>query len=522
MALNGIGRDIPSIIPGYSGTTPCAAGAPGRLFESAFARSPRIHPKDRPRRSDAKICATLDTALDVAGVESGMTISFHHHFREGDMVVNRILDALARRGLKDLVLAPSSLTTCHAPLIGHIKSGLVREIRTSGLRGALADAISAGLMDTPVLIHSHGGRARALDGGEFHIDVAFLGVPSCDPWGNATGSRGPSLCGSLGYAMVDARNASRVVLLTEEIIPHPAFPVSIRQDQVDAIIQVDSVGDPAGISRGATRMTRDPRELLIARTAARAIAAAGVIRNGFSLQSGSGGASLAAIQYIRDIMIERSVKASFALGGITSQLVRLHEEGLVPILLDTQSFDGEAARSLATNLGHREIDASQYANPMRKGAFVENLDVVILSAMEMDLDFNCNVITGSDGVIRGASGGHSDTAAGAGLTVVVAPLLRGRLPTVMDRVATVITPGESIDLLVTDRGIAVNPRRPDLAEALAKARLPLVAMADLKKLAEAYTGLPEPLKFDDRIVGVVEYRDGSILDVIRRPSPGRR
>lgn len=511
MALVSTGRDIPLLIPGSD------EFSSRPRFTGTSALSPRILPKGKARRGDAKICATLDAALDRAGVESGMTISFHHHFREGDRVVNLILDALARRGVRDLVLAPSSLTTCHAPLIEHIKRGVIREIRTSGLRGPLADAISGGILDTPILIHSHGGRARALDSGEFHIDVAFLGVPSCDSWGNATGSRGPSLCGSMGYAMVDARNADRVILLTEEIIHHPAFPVSIRQDQVDAIIKVDSVGDPAGISRGATRMTRDPRELLIARTAVKAIDAAGIIRNGFAFQSGSGGASLAAIRFIREIMIQRSIKASFALGGITSQIVSMHEEGLVPILLDTQSFDGEAARSLATNHGHREIDASQYANPMRKGAFVENLDVVILSAMEIDPDFNVNVITGSDGVIRGASGGHCDTAAGAGLTVVVAPLLRGRLPTVMDRVATIITPGESVDLFVTDRGIAVNPKRPDLADSLARARIPVVGMESLKKLAESYTGIPAPLEFEDRIVGVVEYRDGSILDVIRKP-----
>ena len=38
--------------------------------------------------------------------------------------------------------------------------------------------------------------------------------------------------------------------------------------------------------------------------------------------------------------------------------------------------------------------------------------MVILSALEIDLDFNVNVITGSDGVMRGASGGHCDVAAG--------------------------------------------------------------------------------------------------------------
>lgn len=468
-----------------------------------------------------KMYASLDAALDAVGACNGMTISFHHHFREGDRVVNLVMAALAARGLRDLVLAPSSLTTVHAPLVKLVRDGTIRSIRTSGLRGPLADAISAGLMDEPVLIHSHGGRARALDSGELTIDLAFIGVPACDPTGNANGTAGRSACGSLGYAMVDARNARRVILLAEEILPYPLSPASIRQDQVDAIVQVDSVGDPAGIGKGATRMTRDPRELLIAQSAARVIAASGILKDGFSMQTGSGGASLAMIRFIREMMVERNIRASFALGGITSQLVKLHEEGLVGTLLDTQSFDLDAARSLAHNPGHREIDASWYANPARKGCAVDNLDVVVLSAMEVDLDFNVNVITGSDGVIRGASGGHCDTAAGARLTIVVEPLLRGRLPGVMDRVTTIVTPGSSVDVLVTDRGIAVNPGRPDLAAALADSGLPVRPIAELKRLAEAYTGRPAPVACLDRVVGLVEYRDGSIIDVIRQPAGAR-
>jgi len=509
MSRNALGREIPQTAAGY-----------GRLREFAGVAAPI--PGHGPvlgagRRSEAKVLADLDKALDAAGAQDGMTVSFHHHFREGDRVVNLVMEALARRGLRDLILAPSSLSAVHAPLLPLIKNGTIRRIRTSGLRGPLADAISAGAMDEPILIHSHGGRARAIDGGELAIDLAFLGVPRCDERGNANGVAGASACGSLGYAMVDARNARKVILLSEEVTPFPTGPASIRMDQVDAIVKVDSVGDPAGIGKGATRMTRDPRELLIASVAAQAIAAAGVVREGFSLQTGSGGASLAVVRFLREVMVERGVKASFALGGITSQLVRLLEEGLVGTLLDTQSFDLDAARSLGTNPGHREIDAGFYANPLAKDCAVNALDVVVLSAMEVDVDLNVNVITGSDGIIRGASGGHCDTAAGAALTVVVTPLMRGRMPSILDRVTTVVTPGESVDLVVTDRGIAVNPRRPELGEALRGAGLPVRDIAELKRLAEAYTGAPRPIEFDERVVGLVEYRDGSIIDAIRRP-----
>lgn len=507
MKHNALGRIIPETVPGYGNL---------RAFDTESAAM-AAKGETKTRKPDAKVYTTLDAALDSVGVASGMTISFHHHFREGDLVVNLVMAALARRGIRDLVLASSSLTYTHADLIDRVKDGTIRNIRTSGLRGGLADAISAGLMDEPVLIHSHGGRARALDCGEITVDVAFIAVPSCDQRGNASGSSGNAACGSLGYALVDARNARKVVMLTEELAPYPLIPASIRQDYVDAIVKLDSVGDPAGIGKGATRMTRDPRELLIASTAAKAIAAAGVIRDGYSLQTGSGGASLAVVRFLREMMIEQNVKASFALGGITSQLVRMLEEGLVGTLLDVQSFDADAARSLAVNPRHQEIDASYYANPGLAGCAVDALDVVVLSAMEVDLEMNVNVITGSDGVIRGASGGHSDTAAGAGLTVVVAPLLRGRLPTLMESVTTIITPGSSVDLLVTDRGIAVNPRRPELRTLLTAAKLPVREIEDLKRLAESYTGIPRPLEFEDRIVGLVEYRDGTIIDTIRQP-----
>jgi citrate lyase subunit alpha/citrate CoA-transferase len=392
---------------------------------------------------------------------------------------------------------------------------VVSRIVTSGLRGELGEAVSHGLLDIPVLIHSHGGRARAVESGERHIDVAFLGVPSSDLYGNANGFTGNSACGSLGYAIVDARHASKVILVTDNLTEYPNTPFSIDQDQVDHIVVVDSVGNPEKISTGATRMTQDPRELLIARLAADTIAASGYFEDNFSFQTGSGGAALAVTKFLREKMVERNIKASFVLGGITSQIVKLHEEGLVRRILDVQSFDLDAVRSIGENRYHTEIDASYYANPLNKGCVSNKLNVVVLSAMEIDAAFNVNVITGSDGVIRGASGGHSDTAVGSGLSVIVAPLVRGRTPTIVDSVTTIVTPGESVDVLVTDHGLAVNPRRPEVAEKLRAARLPVYGIGELQEKAERLTGKPEPIRFGKKIVGLVEYRDGTILDVIR-------
>lgn len=463
-----------------------------------------------------KRCASLEDAIRRSGLRDGMTVSFHHAFRGGDLTVNQVMDAIARLGIKNLTLASSSLSDCHAPLVEHIRHGIVSKIYTSGLRGPLADAISHGLLDEPVQIHSHGGRVQLVQSGELHIDVAFLGVPACDDFGNANGTSGPASCGSLGYAKVDAAHADCVVLLTEALRPYPHYPASISQDEVNLIVQVERVGDADKIGAGATRLTTNPRELLIARRAADVIAESGYFKDGFSLQTGTGGASLAVTRFLHDNMRRQNVRAAFALGGITASIVDLHEKGFITTLLDVQSFDRAAADSLARNPGHREISANQYANGDSKGASVNRLDVVVLSALEIDTQFNVNVLTGSDGVLRGASGGHCDTAAGAALAIIVAPLVRGRIPTLVDKVITCVTPGSSVDILVTDHGIAVNPARPELTERLFTAGIPIVPIAKLRQRARLLTGDPRPIEVTDKVVAVVRYRDGSVIDNVHQ------
>lgn len=464
-----------------------------------------------------KLADTLEEAVRRSGLESGMTISFHHAFREGDKTINQVVDLLAKMGLKNLTLASSSLLTCNAPLIEHIKSGVISRIYTSGMRGKLADAVSHGLMDEPVQIHSHGGRVHLMDVGELKVDVAFLAASAADEFGNANGTGGRSRCGSLGYAMVDAARAKYVIVLTEELVAYPNTPASIRQDQVDCVVKVDQIGDPSKISVGAARITSNPRELLIARYAADVLEHSGYFKEGFSVQTGSGAAATAVTRFLEGRMRKADIHAAFALGGITGSIVDLHKKGLIRTILDTQSFDANAAESLRTDpAGHIEISTDYYANQSSKAAAVDEMDMVILSALEIDVGFNVNVITGSDGVMRGASGGHSDTAAGANLSVVVAPLIRGRIPTVCEKVTTVVTPGTCVGVLVTDHGIAVNPNRPEIAERLKAAGLPVLSIEELHARAIAITGTPSPIAFTDRVVGMVRFRDGSLIDTIRQ------
>ena len=462
---------------------------------------------------------SLEDAIRRSGLRDGMTISFHHHFRGGDKVVNMVVAKLAEMGFKDLHLAASSLQDVHAPLIEHIRNGVITQISTSGLRGELAKEISHGLMAKPVIFRSHGARGAAIASGELHIDVAFLGASSADPLGNACGysrsENAKSICGSLGYALPDARYADKVVVLTDDLVNYPNTPNSISEHDVDFVVEVDSVGDSSKIASGAIRDTKNPRDILLAKQAAKVIVNSGYFNDGFSIQTGSGGASLAAVKYIRQSMIDRNIHASFALGGITAHMVKMHEEGLIGRLIDVQSFDKVAAESLKNDPRHKEVAAYEYASKQEQGSATHYLDIVILSALEVDVHFNVNVLVGSDGIIRGAIGGHPDTAEDSALSIIVCPMLRGRIPCIVDEVTTLITPGRTVDVVVTEYGIAVNPNRPEIAERLRESGLHLVTLEELRDRALKIIGTPAPLPFGEKVVGVVLNRDGSVMDVIK-------
>jgi len=155
-----------------------------------------------------------------------------------------------------------------------------------------------------------------------------------------------------------------------------------------------------------------------------------------------------------------------------------------------------------------------YASPSHRSSAVDSLDVVLLGATEIDTDFNVNVHTDSNGYIMGGSGGHSDTAAGAKLAMIIAPMFRARLPIVTDRVTCVSTPGRDIDVLVTQGGIAVNEKNAELKERLKAAGLPVIDIHELKEKAEKITGKPAKLPRGERAVAEVIYRDGTVQDTI--------
>lgn len=461
----------------------------------------------------SKLVSSLREAIAASGLRDGMTVSFHHHLRSGDYVINMVMNEIAAMGIKNLTVNASSLFDVHAPLAEHIKSGVITRIITDYMSEGLGKYISAGIMEQPVEFMTHGGRPTAIMQGKTPIDVAFVAAPAADCEGSCTGKIGRSACGSLGYAFADAELAKKTVVITDGLCERLEEP-SIDGKYVDFVVSVDEIGDPRGIVSGTTTITRDPVGLIMARDAADVIKYSGLLKDGFSFQTGAGGASLAAAKFLMEIMLEEKIHGGFGLGGITGYMVDMLRAGCFEELRDVQCFDLKAVESIRTDPRHHEISAFEYASPANGHAWVNSLDAVILGATEIDTDFNVNVHTNSSGTIMGGSGGHSDTAAGAKLAMVIAPLFRARQPIITERVSCVSTPGRDIDVFVTQYGIAVNPKNEELRDRLIRAHLPIVSIEELKAKAESLCGVPKALEHGERVVAKVIGRGGEVQDEI--------
>ena len=484
--LNAVGRDIPEEILKATGK---------EVFQGVHHFDGHVYKKHGPETKcvinseGSKLVENIHEVLVKCGIKDGMTLGFHHHFREGDYVVNMVMREIHAMGIKDITICASSLGKAHDELVPMIEDGTITNIQSSGVRGKIGEAISHGKLKGLAIMRSHGGRVRALATGETQIDIAFIGTPTCDDYGNCRGIGGKSDCGVLSYAMADAIHANKVVAITDCLVPFPNFPAHIS-------------------------MTK----LMMADYCTQFVVNTPYFKDGFSYQTGVGGASIASTISLAKIMKERNIRMRFGVGGLTKPMCDLLINGQVDALLDTQDFDLAAVESVK-DLHHYRISAGEYANPFNKGAVVNKLDFVILAALEVDVNFNCNVVVGSDGMITGAQGGHPDTAAGAKCAIVIAPLLQGRIPAICTEVTTVTTPGESVDVVITDYGIAINPKRTDLIEAMKDVDLPFKTIEELRDIAYSIAGEPQKVEFGDRVVGIIESRDGTIMDVVREIKP---
>jgi citrate lyase subunit alpha/citrate CoA-transferase len=465
-----------------------------------------------------KLVPSLKEALLKAGLKDGMTISTHHHFRNGDLIANQIFAIAAELGVKDLVWFPSASFPCHSPLIKYLEDGTIHHIEGS-MNGPLGKFCSEGKMRGMGVLRSHGGRYQAVQDGEVVIDIAVIAAPTADAFGNANGVNGPAACGLLGFALADSQYADKVIVVTDTLVPFPCIPWQIHGNYVDYTVKLDQVGLPEKIVSGTTRITKSPDRLLIAELTARFCDVAGIVRDGFSYQAGAGGTALSIGNYFRDILKERGWKARFIRAGSNQYPVQMLEEGLVDYILDGQTFDLEGVRSMRENPGHVNTSPFTSYNYHGKGNFASMVDVVVLGATEVDLDFNANVVTHSDGYLLHGIGGWQNCLFSK-CTILPIPLFRDRIPVIRDEVTTLCGPGELIDVIVTERGIAINPLRQDLIDKLKDSGLPLKTLQELKEEAERICGIPKKQEFEDEVVAVIKWVDGTVIDCVRKVKAG--
>ncbi|MBI5543224.1 MAG: citrate lyase subunit alpha, partial [Deltaproteobacteria bacterium] len=268
---NAAGRIVPTAINGQAVIPYQGVGAHKPTGRTASKPIPSC--ADYPENGDKRL-PDLKAALQACGLKSGMTISTHHHFRNGDLVSTKIFDAAAELGVRDLMWFPSASFPCHEPIIKHLESGVVHHIEGS-MNGKLGDFTSQGKMKGMGVLRSHGGRYQAVQDGEVHIDIAVIAAPSADLFGNANGVMGPSACGLLGFALADSQYADKVIVVTDNLVPFPCVPWQIQGQHVDHVVVMDKIGDPSKIVSGTTEVTKSPDRLRIAEIAAQFVIAAG-------------------------------------------------------------------------------------------------------------------------------------------------------------------------------------------------------------------------------------------------------
>src|ERR1035441_3328371 len=510
LVANAAGRIVPETVNGRPQVPYMGVGKYRPLDGKA---SPPIRTAaDYPENGD-KLVPDLESALRKCGLRDGMVVSSHHHLRDGDRVALMALETAAKIGVKNLTWFPSASFPSQKSAIELMESRVIDHIEGS-MNGPLGDYCTQGKMHGMGVLRSHGGRWQATQDGELHIDIAAMAGPRAVAFGNCDGSHGNSACGSLGFALADSIYADHVIVVTDNLVPFPCVPWQIQGNNVDYVVEVDSIGDPSRIVSGTTQITRSPDRLRIAEFVARFLRDAGIMRNGFSFQAGSGGIALAFVSYLKQMMKQAGVKARFVRGGSTKYLVELLEEGLTDYILDGQTFDLDGVRSMATNPLHVATSPFTSYNYHGKGNFASMVDAVVLGATEVDANFNANVVTHSDGRLLHGIGGWQNCLE-AKCTILAVPSFRDRIPVIVDEVTTLCGPGELIDVVVTERGIAINPRRQDLLDAVKGSKLPIRSLRELKEEVERICGgKPQRPVHRDRPVAIVKWVDGTVLDTV--------
>ncbi len=93
--------------------------------------------------------------------------------------------------------------------------------------------------------------------------------------------------------------------------------------------------------------------------------------------------------------------------------------------------------------------------------------------------------------------------------------MRDRIPVIVDEVTTLTGPGELIDVVITERGIAINPRRHDLMEAVKGKGLPVRDIREIQQEVYAMCGgAPKAPGRGGEVVAAVKWVDGTVIDSV--------
>ncbi len=465
-----------------------------------------------------KCVNNLREALKKSGLKDGMTISTHHHLRNGDVLTNILFDTIHQMGIKNIRWFPSASFPTHEYLIKYLEDGTIHHIEGS-MNGPLGKYTSEGKMKGIGVLRSHGGRYQAVQDGEVHIDIAIIAAPTADPFGNANGVDGKSASGLIGFSLVDSEYADKVIVVTDNLVPFPCIPWQIQGNNVDYVVKVDSLGDSSKIVSGTTEITKSPDRLLIAGYIAQFMEESGIMKDGFSFQSGAGGINLAFVLDLKKRMKAKGVKARFVRGGSTKYLVQLLEEGLTDYILDGQTFDLEGVRSMRENPNHVNTSPFTSYNFHGKGNFASIVDAAVLGATEVDINFNANVVSHSDGYLLHGIGGWQNCLYSK-CTILAVPSFRNRIPVIIDDVTTLCGPGELVDVVITERGIAINPLRKDLLKIMKNSHLPIKPITEIRDEVYSICGIPDKPKINKKkVVAIVKWVDGTVIDSVYEVIP---
>lgn len=533
------------------------AGAHSRVHQGPFSdlTIPQLNPPVREGFDEEVLPEQLRLEDVVRMIGDGANVSAGNHYRFHDPFVTLLLNSLIEVEKRNLGLAIQLLyfkdgSPKMDALIRAIEKGVITRLECGGVYGSLGSYISKGNLPFPVQLIGYGARAGMLRSGQITTDWLLGQVPYADQHGKVSGIMGPeqALCGNLGLLASDAAYARYgYVGCVAQTGDTPVSDPSGVNSQPEWLVNLgNDVLDNQGISGGTTdiraiesRLEKDPIAQTITDNVMRVINASGVIKDGINFQAGAGTVSLATIYKLATVLEKRGIRGGFSTGGLLPIHLEMLRKGLVSRLFDGQAFNTDPGvfKSFAENPNHVTTTPWDFYAAFNSDRLVQHQNLAVLGALEIDRDFNANVLTGRNGIIRGGLGGAQD-AASSQLTIITTPLInaskstRTISPKIVPEVAVVTTVGSDVDVVVTEEAIAINPRSRSpyidqlranaVASGLTVLSIEDLAALSLRKAQALHRANPGSIlitelpQTTDKVVAVVHDRWGRVSDVVRQ------